>query len=135
MNTPLRFGLIGAANTLVDVVGFTGLCLLGLPAVAANLVSTSVGMALSFTLNRRFTFRAGSDTPVRQVVSFLLVTVTGLWVLHPVVIAAVSAALPVGLPAVLAVALPKLAAVGVGLVWNFALYDRVVFPAAARTVS
>lgn len=92
-------------------------------------------MAVSFTLNRRFTFRARADTATRQVVAFLLVTVAGLWVLHPVVIATVAAALPVGLPAVLAVALSKLAAVGVGLVWNFALYDRVVFPTAARTVS
>ena len=135
MRTALRFGLVGAANTLVDVAGFTVLRLLDVEMTAANLASTSVGMALSFALNRRFTFRVEPDRPARQVASFLLVTVVGLWVLHPVVIAAVSAAQPAGLPAVLAAALPKLAAVFVGLVWNYVLYDRVVFPVTARTAA
>jgi putative flippase GtrA len=49
------------------------------------------------------------------------------------VIAGVSALLPEGLPPLLAVAGPKAVAIGVGLVVNYVLYDRLVFPAHART--
>ncbi|GLZ30458.1 sugar translocase [Lentzea sp. NBRC 105346] len=112
----VRFGLVGALNTLVDfalyvvLVGF-------LPLLAANFVSTSCGMVTSFVLNRGFTFRSSGPLG-RQVVLFLLVTGTGLWVIQPLVL--------FGLAAFGAV-WAKLAAIGIGMVWNFALYNSFVF--------
>lgn len=123
----VRFGLVGVVNTLVDLALFTVLSLLGTATVPANLVSTSAGAACSFLLNRGFTFRARAGRLRRQVLLFVLVNVVGLWVLHPLVIVAVAAALPVAVPALVGAALPKSVAIAVGLGWNFLLYSRVVF--------
>jgi putative flippase GtrA len=113
----LRFGLVGIGNTLVDLVGYT---------VIANLISTTMGMALSFTLNRSFTFRAAGGGAVRQIVLFVLVTGIGLWVIQPLVIM-LTRDLFAGLPETLAIAAPKLAGICVALVWNYVLYSRLVF--------
>ncbi|MCG8921126.1 GtrA family protein [Lentzea sp. CC55] len=127
----LRFGLVGIGNTLVDLVGYTVLFALGTPLVIANLISTTTGMALSFTLNRSFTFRAAGGGTVRQVVLFVLVTGVGLWVIQPLMIMATRGAFS-GLPETLAIAAPKLAGICVALVWNYVLYSRLVFRPAAE---
>jgi putative flippase GtrA len=101
----LRFGLVGILNSLVDLVAYAGLTLLGVATVPANLVSTTAGTVCSFLLNRGFTFRAADGPLRRQVPLFVLVNVVGLWVVHPLVIVAVEGALP----------------------WNFVLYSRLVF--------
>lgn len=130
----LRFGLVGVGNTLVDLVGYTVLFALGTPLVIANLISTTMGMALSFTLNRSFTFRAsGSGGMVRQVVLFVLVTGIGLWAIQPLVIV-LTRDLFAGLPATLAIAAPKFAGICVALVWNYVLYSRLVFRPAEEPV-
>jgi putative flippase GtrA len=126
----IRFGLVGIVNSLVDLVLYTALSLLGIGAVPANLVSTTAGTACSFLLNRGFTFRAGAGRLRVQLAYFVLVNIVGLWVLHPLVIAAVTAALPAASP-LLGAAVPKAAAIAVGLGWNFLLYNRVVFRAGA----
>ncbi|MGW4111711.1 GtrA family protein [Actinosynnema sp. NPDC004786] len=124
--TKLRFGVVGAANTLVDLVGYTALVLAGLPVFVANLLSTSAGMALSFTLNRSYTFRSDGGDVRRQLSLFVLVTAFGLWVLQPLVILATGAALD-GPPDPAGVVAPKLAGLVVGFAWNYTLYSRVVF--------
>lgn len=128
----LRFGLVGIVNTLVDLVLYTGLSLLGVATVPANLVSTTAGTACSFVLNRGFTFRATAGSLRRQVLLFVVVNVIGLWVLHPLVIGAVESVLPPASALVEAV-VPKTAAIAVGLVWNFLLYSRLVFRPEAPT--
>ncbi|GAA3664472.1 GtrA family protein [Lentzea roselyniae] len=122
----LRFGLVGVGNTLVDLVGYTVLFALGTPLVIANLISTTMGMALSFTLNRSFTFRAAGGGVARQVVLFVLVTGIGLWVIQPLVILLTRDAFA-GLPETLAIAVPKFAGICVALVWNYVLYSKLVF--------
>ncbi|MFI9812467.1 GtrA family protein [Saccharothrix variisporea] len=124
--TKIRFGLVGIANTLVDLVSYTLLSLAGVPMVVANLVSTSAGMACSFTLNRSFTFRARTGDVKSQAVLFLLVTGFGLWVVQPIVISLVSGAFE-GTHPVVAVVGPKLSALVFNLVWNYTLYSRLVF--------
>lgn len=125
--TGARFGLVGVANTTVDLVLFTVLSLAGVPLVVANLASTSAGMALSFVLNRRFTFRAGSGSPLRQVLLFLLVNVVVLWVVQPLVILAVSAALAGVLPVAAGLVTGKAVALVAGVGCNYLLYSRFVF--------
>jgi putative flippase GtrA len=122
-----RFALVGVVNTLIDFLLFTVLIAAGLGVLAANTVSTSAGMAFSFVVNRAWSFR--SERPARQtVVPFLAVTLVGLWVLHPIVILGTAAVgRQVGHEGDAVLWLGKVAAVAVGLVWNFTWYDRVVF--------
>ncbi|SFW67735.1 GtrA family protein [Amycolatopsis australiensis] len=127
--TQLRFGLVGVANTLVDALGYALLVTLGVPLFAANFVSTTTGMLLSFTLNRNFTFRAKDGDVRRQALLFFGVTAFGLWVVQALVIFGVTKLFP-GVNLLV----PKFAGIAVGLVWNYVLYHKVVFrhrPAAA----
>ncbi len=120
--TQLRFGLVGVANTLLDAIGFAVLATAGVPLFVANFLSTTAGMLLSFTLNRNFTFRAKGGDVRRQVILFFAVTAFGLWVVQALIIFAVTAAFP-GVHLLI----PKFAGIAVGLVWNYLLYDKVVF--------
>ncbi|MEU4745797.1 GtrA family protein [Actinosynnema sp. NPDC023658] len=124
--TRLRFGVVGVVNTSVDLVGYVSLVLTGTPTFLANLLSTSVGMALSFVLNRSFTFRARSGDLRAQVLLFVLCTASGLWVVQPLAIN-VTGDLLGGSAALTAVTGPKLVGLAFGLVWNYVLYSKVVF--------
>lgn len=122
----VRFCLVGGVNTAIDFVGYLLLTAAGVHFLVANLLSTSAGMGFSFVANRYFTFGAGAGGAVRQGALFLAFTAFGLWVIQPLVIFGVTAAMDgprAGLPGLL----PKCAAIGVGLIWNYAFYSRVVF--------
>lgn len=120
--TQVRFGVVGIGNTLVDVLGYALLATLGVPVFVANLISTTAGMLLSFTLNRNFTFRAKDGDVRRQAVLFFVVTAFGLWVVQFLVITLVNHLFP-GVDLLV----PKGAAIVVGLFWNYLLYHYVVF--------
>lgn len=122
-----RFALVGVANTGIDLVLFAVLIASGSGVLMANTLSTSAGMAFSFLANRSFSF--GSSAPLRSTIGpFLAVTLVCLWVIHPLVILAVEAVLTgAGLRADAALLAGKVAAIGVGLVWNYTWYRRVVF--------
>lgn len=127
----LSFLVIGVVNTLVDIGIYTLLVQLDvLPMFFANFVSTSVGIGCSFYLNRRFTFKQTGSADKKSFVAFFGITAFGLWVLQPIIIAITSGVLagknwPV--PDVLLTLVPKLIATGFTLVWNYVLYDKVVF--------
>jgi putative flippase GtrA len=76
----IKFGAVGIANTALDVAVFSGLTLIArAPAAAANAVSYSSGIALSFALNRAWTFHdRRSAHPWRQLVLFISGSLTGL---------------------------------------------------------
>ena len=126
-----RFALVGVVNTAIDFVGFGLLAAGGLPLLLANFLSTTAGMTFGFFAHRAFSFR--SEKPWRQtVLPFLLTTATGLWIVQPVVIWLVGDLLAAASGtdgALVEVWIPKACAIGVALVWNFALYHLVVFPA------
>ncbi|MFE9751293.1 GtrA family protein [Saccharothrix saharensis] len=124
--TRLRFGVVGVVNTSADLVGYVSLVLAGTPTFPANLISTSAGMAVSFALNRSFTFRARSGPLRAQVTLFFLCTASGLWVVQPLAITATEDLFG-GSTALTAVTGPKLVGLALGLVWNYVLYSRVVF--------
>lgn len=121
----LRFGIIGVVNTALD---FTLLLLLnsvGVNKYIANFISTSVAFIFSFFANRTFTFKSSGDAK-RQFIPFLAVTLSGLWILQPIIIW-LSTPLFHSLNQDVSLLLAKLVATVASLVWNYLLYSRLVF--------
>ncbi len=129
--TQLRFALVGMVNTGIDFGIYSLLILSGLNPFIANIVSTSVGMGVSFVLNRRFTFNASMTNQKRQIALFLLVTISGLWLLQPIVIygfkSVVTDLLHVDGHDTAIALLGKLLSIGVSLCWNYFWYSKYVF--------
>lgn len=67
-----RFGLTGLANSAVGWAVIFGGLWAGLGDFAANAAGFGVGLVLSFTLNRRFTFGITGAVGGREVARFLL---------------------------------------------------------------
>jgi putative flippase GtrA len=123
----VRFGIVGALNSLLDFGLFLSLSLGGMPAVAANYVSTSIALTVSFFANKKFTFRAGGGY-AKQMALFFAFTAFGLWVLQPIIIFAVENFLgTLALERWLSLTIAKLVATAATLVWNYATYSRFVF--------
>ncbi len=125
----VRFGLVGVVNTGIDLGIFFVLQLGGTPVILANLISTSAGLAFSFLANRVFTFsRRTSARAGRQLLLFVLCTGVGLWVVQPLVILGVDRLLlPYAALGAWLILISKCIAIGFGLVWNWTLYNKVVF--------
>jgi putative flippase GtrA len=123
---PLRFVVVGVANTALDIGLFMALIALGVAVVPANMVSTAVALLFSFLVNRSYTFRAGPGV-TGQAARFVVVTLIALWVLQPAVIWLISGWLEPLLPRAAALLIAKLLATVVSLVWNYALYSTFVF--------
>ncbi|WP_051209556.1 GtrA family protein [Propionicicella superfundia] len=123
----LRFGLVGVANTALDFALLFVFVALGVNQYVANYLSTSLSIVFSFVMNRRFTFRS-EGSKRREIVPFILVTLTGLWVLQPVLIWLVTTGLRPMVPQDYIVLFAgKLVATVGSLTWNYLLYSRVVF--------
>ena len=125
---PLTFAAIGAANTALDFGLLLILKTLGLPAVAANTASTTVAFVFSFIMNRKYTFKPSGQNIKRELALFIGVTLFGLWVLQNIVITLVTPFIKsLGFDENSALVLAKLLATVVSLVWNYIMYDKVVF--------
>ncbi|MDR1183813.1 MAG: GtrA family protein [Coriobacteriales bacterium] len=125
-NQKVRFVLIGGMNTILDFAILNILSMV-LSAVAANTVSTGITMAISFVLNKKYTFEANSKNYAREVFLFILFTLFGLWVLQNLVITGLLMAIPDNWPEVVRLNGAKLIATGVSMVWNFLAYKHIVF--------
>lgn len=127
----ISFLVIGVINTLVDVSIYLMLMSTSLLApVIANFISTSIGIITSFMLNKRFTFYDSRNPRGRSFVLFFVFTAFALWVLQPIIIAAASylvEKLDIDMPTQFQIAVPKIIATIVTLIWNYTMYDRVVF--------
>lgn len=88
LNNLAKFGLVGILNTAVDFIIFNILTnkKVGLKKIPANLISTTVAMLISFTLNRGFVFKAEAGNIYIQSAEFFAVTAFGLYVLQNLVI-------------------------------------------------
>ncbi|MCP5528328.1 MAG: GtrA family protein [Verrucomicrobiales bacterium] len=139
------FLVVGALTTGLDFLVYNLLARRppGWSRVAASLVSCTIAMGFSFTVNGRYVFDAGGDW-IWRAVKFLLVTATSSYLLQSLVIHALSHrwTAPVRWAQSAAASLPpsrltetdvvarnfvKAVAVGVGLLWNFAWYRGWVF--------
>ena len=116
----LKFGLVGVANTALDVLLFSTLTYVaGVRPVPANIVSYSAGILLSYTVNRAWTFRDRErQRTVRQLAWFIAGSVAGL-ALSTLVIALLA-----GVCGALAA---KVLSVGVTFAWNYVYSNFVVF--------
>lgn len=125
----LRFGLVGVANTGIDLGLYFLLQLGGTPLLVANLISTTAGLTFSFVANRLFTFSARpAGRAGRQLVLFVVCTGVGLWIIQPVVLVGMDHLLAEAVVlGDLRILLGKLIAIAFGMVWNWTVYNRIVF--------
>lgn len=116
----IRFGIVGVANTAVDMGIFLILYYgLSFPLLGAHGLSFVVASGNSFLMNRRWTFgEKGKQDSGKQYVKFMLVAAGGLMI-SSVIIYVFSAFMSAWAA--------KLAAVGVTLVWNYAGSSVFVF--------
>ncbi len=125
---PLKFAIIGVANTGLDFLIMNILVLLGINAIVANTISTGLAMTFSFFMNKKWTFDSKSKSYVREIVLFFIFTLFGLWVIQNGIIwLLVHYAPHFGLGDALFLNIAKLIASPVSLTWNYLTYDRFVF--------
>ena len=129
MNEKIRFVLVGVVNTVTDFsILFILASVFGVATIIANVISTSIALGVSYLLNKKAVFRNTDTHNYRQVILFVIVTLSGLWIVQGIIIWAT-----VGMIAVIVhddkVALfgAKLIATLFSLIWNYLWYSRVVF--------
>ena len=132
-----RFGSVGVLNTALDFLIFALLTnVAGLHYVAANTISTGSALGLSFFLNGKLTFR--TKLTRRNALLFLVITLMGLWVLQPLVIAVTEPLLRPLLTDIefkeASLLAAKIIATAFSLTWNFLLYKFIVFPVKTSSV-
>src|ERR1700757_4897596 len=87
----IRFAMVGIVNTIVDFGIFLSLAsLFHVPTILANVISTSCALAVSYLLNKKAVFGNTDTHNYRQISLFIVVTLTGLWLIQSVVIVQVS---------------------------------------------
>lgn len=118
--------MVGLANTIIDFGLLFTLTAIGVALIPANMISTAVALTFSFFANRRFTF-ASNGSYLWQSVSFVVVTLIGLWALQPIVLLVGTNLLTETLGLGWALLVAKIVATIVSMAWNYLLYDRVVF--------
>lgn len=117
----VSFGLIGFVNTAIDFAVFSfGYYVLGLPIVAANLLSWIFAVSASYVLNSTITFsiEARRELSVRTYATFVLAQLAG-FAANTTTILVASRFMPV--------LFGKVLATGVSFVVNFSLSHFVVF--------
>jgi len=124
-----KFILVGAANTTIDFGVLFLLKTLGLPAVPANILSTSCAFCFSFFANKKYTFKSHkTENLKRELLLFIVITLFGLWVLQTIVIKLFVFLLAgTSLPENVTLFIAKIVATVVSLTWNYIMYSRVVF--------
>lgn len=131
---PLRFAIIGVANTGLDFLILNVLVLIGLPEIVANTISTGIAMTFSFFMNKKWTFNSESKNYAREIVLFVIFTLFGLWVIQNGIIWLIVNYLPhFGLNDILLLNIAKLIASVFSLTWNYLTYDRFVFKSKTET--
>ena len=124
----VRFILVGAVNTSIDfIVLFALVDLFGAPTIVANIVSTTVAVAVSYVLNKKAVFGDTDTHNVTQIALFVVVTLTGLWVLQGIIIAVLAPWLQTFVGKNIALFGAKLVATVFSLTWNYLWYSRIVF--------
>lgn len=123
-----RFAVVGGANTVLDFAILFLLTNLGLDKIVSNYISSTIAFVFSFFVNKSFTFKSKGGDVKKQFARFIIVTITGLWVLQPLVILGVTSLMsPLNYPENVNLFVAKLIATLVTLVWNYIFYSKFVF--------
>lgn len=124
----IRFGLVGGANTALDFGLLFVFKFIGIPVGIANIMSTGLAFIFSFFANKKYTFKTTDTNVIREMVLFVIVTLTGLWGLQTVIIALTHGPLT-GIIGNTDIALlaAKLLATVASLTWNYLFYSKLVF--------
>jgi putative flippase GtrA len=124
-----KFIVVGGANTAIDFGVLFTLKMLGLPAIPANVISTSCAFIFSFFANKKYTFKGHETTNLkREIFLFVIITLFGLWGLQTGVIWIVTALISgFSLPGYAVLFIAKILATSVSLTWNYIMYSRIVF--------
>lgn len=125
----IRFVIVGTANTTIDFALLFGLVnFLSIPIFFSNIISTSVALSFSFFANKKFTFKDNDQNAKRQLIRFLMVTLSGLWIIQPIIIAITDMVFfrSIGTNNIMLLS-GKLMASCITLVWNYLLYRKFVF--------
>ena len=124
----IRFSLVSSTATAIDLVVLFTLLSAGMGLLVANLISTSAGFVYSFIASKKYAFKTADHHLPRELVQFLLVTLTGIWALQPLLIWQLEPVLiKFGLHGLLVALVAKLAASLVTFIWNYLWYTRLVF--------
>lgn len=116
----MRFGIVGIANTAIDLSVFFVLTMGRVPYLPAQVLAYSAGVVNSFVLNRKWTFKVEGKTRWGEMSGFLLVNLSSL-LLSSLLLFILYDACHVGLW------LSKLVATGLCMLVNFAASRRWVF--------
>ena len=124
--TFLKYSLVGASGTIIDVAGYTWLIhAFGLNLFAAATLSFSTAVVNNYTWNKLWTYHDSEEQVTRQFGKFLVVSLLGLalnltflWIFTQMIASALRQADPAALPA-WANVLVKLGASGMVLIYNF----------------
>ena len=123
-----RFAIVGTINTIIDFGLLFSLTFLGLPKLAANTVSTGTAFVFSFFANKKYTFKSTSKNIKYERVSFVIITLFGLWVLQNAMIWLTTPLIKNFITnEQISLFVAKLFATAVSLIWNYCLYERIVF--------
>jgi len=124
----IRFGIVGAGNTAFDFAVLFLLVFIGVDKIVANYISTGVAFILSFFVNKSFTFKSKGGNVKKQFALFIIITIIGLWVIQPLVIAGITAVLASSsLNDSIILFIAKIIATVASLIWNYLFYSRLVF--------
>ncbi len=124
-STFMRFCGVGAVNSALDIGIFLALRSGGFEILLANIVSTTIALGVSYALNKGYTFQ--TDGTSKSLLSFLAVTLCGLWIIQPIIIHVVRQGLVNAPNAISHDLTAKLVAIGVTFIWNYLWYSRLVF--------
>jgi putative flippase GtrA len=124
----VSFGLIGFVNTAIDFGVFSfGYYFLGLPIVAANLLSWMFAVSASYVMNSMITFsvESGRELTVKTYATFILAQLAG-FAANTTTILVASHFMPV--------LFGKVLATGVSFLVNFSLSHFIVFRTPAADI-
>lgn len=90
-----KFAVVGAINTLIDIIILNTLVFLGFTAIIvffeqkfliANIISVAAAMVNSFILNKQWTFKSTDKKNIYlEIVKFFIITIIGMFIVHQLI--------------------------------------------------
>lgn len=124
----IRFSLVSSVATAIDFSLLLLLTSFGMATITANYISSSISFVFSFFGNKKFAFRTPDHHIQREAILFIIVTLTGIWLLQPLIIWKIEDAFDQSFqPWWLLIVIAKVVASFVTFIWNYFFYTRLVF--------